>query len=223
VDLLFPRPGRVHHRSTGLTGFRHKGAGTKERRRPLLVWPGWDNDCTHGGCNFTQLGTHSRGAVVSSLRARSSSLAVPRFGRHSEAPSSSPELPVRSVPSLDELRAWTHEPDRRVVIPAVDWSFYEQLVNSIPEGVNIHADYDGKDIEIMALGPFHDGVKKRLGRFVELTAEELEVPCTGFGSTTWKRPEVSSGVEADDCYYSLPEKLEIAAAAMMRSSTNVAE
>jgi Uma2 family endonuclease len=117
----------------------------------------------------------------------------------------------------------TSVPDERIVIHDVDWAFYEQLVDSIPEGVNIHADFDGKDVEIMALSPFHDGVKKSLGRFVELTAEELEVPCRGLGSTTWKRPEVSRGIEADEGYYFLPEKLSIVAEAMMRSSTNVVE
>ena len=117
----------------------------------------------------------------------------------------------RSLPSLEELYEWTSEPDHRVVIQGVDWAFYEQLVDSIPEGSNVHVDYDGKDVEIMSLSPFHDGVKKFLGRFVELTAEELEIPCTGLGQTTWKRPRLSRGLEADECYYFVGEKLTAAA------------
>ncbi len=124
---------------------------------------------------------------------------------------------------MDELYAWTSVPEERVVIQDVDWSFYEQLVDSIPEGVNIHVDYDGKDLEIMSLSPFHDGIKKRLGRFVELTGEELEVPCTGLGSTTWKRPEVARGLEADECYYFAWEKLAAADEAMTRMSGDVAD
>ncbi len=139
------------------------------------------------------------------------------------APSPSPDVPPRAIPTLDELYAWTSVPEERVVIQDVDWSFYEQLVDSIPEGVNIHVDYDGKDLEIMSLSPFHDGIKKRLGRFVELTGEELEVPCTGLGSTTWKRPEVARGIEADECYYFASEKLAAAAEAMTRMSRDVAE
>ena len=69
----------------------------------------------------------------------------------SVVPSSSQDVPSRSIPSLDELRAWTSAPDHRVVIQGVDWAFYEQLVDSIPEGANIHVDYDGKHVEIMAL------------------------------------------------------------------------
>jgi Uma2 family endonuclease len=126
------------------------------------------------------------------------------------------------LPTLEQLYQWTSEPDQRVVIRGVDWTFYEQLVDSIPEGVNIHVDFDGKDLEIMALSPFHDGIKKRLGRFAELTGEELEIPCTGLGSTTWKRPEVARGVEADECYYFASEKLAAVAEAMARMSGDLA-
>jgi len=142
-------------------------------------------------------------------------------------PSLVPSSPLsdsdRSVPTLEELCQWTAEPDYRVVIHGVDWAFYEQLVDSIPEGSNVHADYDGKDVEIMSLSPFHDGVKKFLGRFVELTAEELEIPCTGLGQTTWKRPRLSRGLEADECYYFVGEKLTAAAEAIGRLSKDVAE
>ncbi|MGZ3318090.1 MAG: Uma2 family endonuclease [Isosphaeraceae bacterium] len=127
------------------------------------------------------------------------------------------------VPSLEDLYHMTSEPDERVVIRSVDWAFYEQLVDSIPEGANIHVDYDGKDVEIVSPSPLHDGVKTLLGRFVELTAEELEIPCTVLGQTTWKRPEVTRGLEADESYYFVAEKLATVAEAMTRRSGEVAE
>jgi Uma2 family endonuclease len=105
----------------------------------------------------------------------------------------------------------------------VDWAFYEKLVDSIPEGANIHVDYDGKDLEIMALSPIHDVVRKTLARFVELTADELDIPYTGLGQTTWKRPEVKRGLEADDCYYFAREKLTVADEALKRWSKDVAD
>ena len=104
-----------------------------------------------------------------------------------------------SIPSLDQLYEWTSQPDQRVVIRGVSWEFYEQLVDLIPEGANLHVDFDGKDLEIMSLSPIHDVVKKTMARFVELTADELEIPFTGLGQTTWKRSEVLRGLEADDC------------------------
>jgi Uma2 family endonuclease len=142
---------------------------------------------------------------------------------HSESPIQSSAEPRRVVPSLNELYQMTSQPDHRVVIRGVEWAFYEQLVDSIPEGANLHVDYDGKDLEIMSPSPLHDGFKTRLGRFVELTAEELEIPCTGLGQTTWKRPEVARGHESDECYYFAPEKLLAVAEALTRMSRNVAE
>jgi Uma2 family endonuclease len=148
-----------------------------------------------------------------------SSVRTPPFA----GPSASAGAPPRSVPSLDELYAWTAEPDHRVVIRGVGWPFYEQVVDSIPEGANLHVDYDGKDLEIMSVSPIHDVVKKTLARFVEFTADELDVPCTGLGQTTWKRPEVVRGLEADDCYYFTAEKLAVADQAILRWSKDVAE
>jgi hypothetical protein len=60
----------------------------------------------------------------------------------------------RSVPTLEQLYQMTCVPDQRAVIRGVDWGFYEQLVDAIPEGANIHVDYDGKDLEIMSLSPW---------------------------------------------------------------------
>jgi hypothetical protein len=79
----------------------------------------------------------------------------------------------QSLPTLEQLYEWTTEPDQRVVIRDVDWAFYEQLVDSIPEGANIHVDFDGKDLEIMSLSPLHDGEKKLFGQFVEAVAQEI--------------------------------------------------
>jgi len=113
--------------------------------------------------------------------------------------------PPRSVPTLEELRQWTSGPDHRVVVRGVDWAFYEQLLDSIPEGGNLHVDYDGKDLEIMGKGPKHEGIRELLGYLVRPIAEELETPCKSLGETTWKRPAVARGLEADQCYYFLPD------------------
>ena len=67
--------------------------------------------------------------------------------------------PVTVVPSLEELERLTAVPERRVVYRDVDWSFYEQLVDSIPETTNIHVDYDGKDLEVMGKGRKHERLR----------------------------------------------------------------
>jgi Uma2 family endonuclease len=117
----------------------------------------------------------------------------------------------------------TSEPDERVVIPGVDWAFYEQLVDSIPEGVNLHVDYDGKDLEIMSISLLHDDTKGLLGRVVQLVAEECEIPIKSSGQTTWKRPEVARGLEADESFFFAADKLVAVAAAKARRSNDIAE
>jgi Uma2 family endonuclease len=117
----------------------------------------------------------------------------------------------------------TSVPEERVVIHDVDWAFYVQLVDAIPPGATIHADYDGKNVELISLSGFHDVLKKRLGRFAELVAEELEIACTGLGQTTWKQARIARGLEADECYCFAQDKLTMIAAAMSRFSEDVSD
>jgi Uma2 family endonuclease len=131
--------------------------------------------------------------------------------------------PTSRVPTLDELEQLTAVAERRVVYRGVDWSFYERLVDSIPQTTNIHVDYDGKDLEVMGKGRKHERVRGLLGRLVETITEELVIPCRSVGETTWKRIGVARGLEADECYYFLPEKLAADAAAVARGSDDIAD
>jgi Uma2 family endonuclease len=131
--------------------------------------------------------------------------------------------PVTKVPTLEEIERLTAIPERRVVYRGVDWSFYEQLVDSIPESSAIHVDYDGKDLEVMAKGREHDKSKRRLGRIVDIVAEEYGILFEGNGEATWKRPGVGRGLEADESFYFQPEKLAAAAEADSRHSKDIAD
>jgi Uma2 family endonuclease len=131
--------------------------------------------------------------------------------------------PLLTVPTLEELERMTAVPDRRAVFKDVDWSFYERLVDSIPEGANLHVDYDGKDLEVMGKGRKHEGQRELLGYFVRVVTAELRLDYKSLGETTWKRAEISRGLEADQCYYFLPEKLAANAAAEARCSDDIAD
>ena len=137
----------------------------------------------------------------------------------------SPPLAVapRSVPSLEDLYQMTSEPDERVVIRNVDWSFYEQLADSIPEGWHIHVDYDGQDVEIMSPGLLHEIDRKLLNRVVWLVAEACAIPFKSAGQTTWKRLKIARGLEADESYFFRTEKLEAVAAGKARRSLDITD
>ena len=137
----------------------------------------------------------------------------------------SPPLAVapRSVPTLDDLYQMTSEPDERVVIRGVDWAFYEQLADSISDRCHIHVDYDGEDVEIMSPGLVHDDAKGLFGQLVEAIAQVLEIPYRNSGQTTWKRPEIARGLEADESYFFRTEKLDAVAASKARGSLDIAD
>ncbi len=116
--------------------------------------------------------------------------------------------PSTRVPSLDEIECLTNVPDRRIVFRDVDWSFYDRLVDSIPESSNIHVDYDGKDLEVMAKGTDHEDRADALGSFVKIVAEERSISYKSLRERTWKRRELARGIEADQCYYFDPEKMK---------------
>ncbi len=141
-----------------------------------------------------------------------------------KTPAMVPSTPIpRSVPTLAELEEMVSAPDRRVVIRDVDYAFYEQLVDSIPEWRHIHVDFDGKDLEVMGHGRKHERINELLGYLVRVMTEALEIPYKSLGETTWKRREVVRGLEADQCYYFAPEKLAADAAARARKSDDIAD
>jgi len=115
------------------------------------------------------------------------------------------------------------EGETRIAVRGVPWSVYELWVDSLPERSGIRMAYDGEDLEIMTKGRRHENDITLIGRLVNEVTVELGIPCASNRETTWKRPEVSRGLEADQSYYFRPEKLAAAAAARSRGSNDVAD
>ena len=55
------------------------------------------------------------------------------------------------------------------------WDDYENLVEQIGESRNCRIAFDGKDIEMMTLGPFHERQKSLLDWFIMVVAGELMI------------------------------------------------
>ncbi len=111
-------------------------------------------------------------------------------------------------------------PDTRVVVANVAWDVYERIVDSVREGENFRIAYDGKDIEMMSIGVYHDSVKSRMDAFIGIVAGELSVDHEAIGSATWKRKNVERGIEPDLSYYFEAVKLAIYAAGIARQSNS---
>ena len=103
--------------------------------------------------------------------------------------------------TVTEHPATTSAPEQRFVIRAVDWDWYEKLLELVGDRAAIRITYDRGNLELMSPALEHEDYKKLFGRFVETVTEELELPCRAAGSTTWKKRIADRGLEADESYY----------------------
>ncbi len=112
--------------------------------------------------------------------------------------------------------------ETRIRVPNASWSLYEHFVNNLPERSPIRTAFDGRDMEIMVKGPVHDHFADLLADLVKNTAAALDVRIKGLGETTWIRPKIERGIEADRSYYLEPGKISSAVAAISRRVNDVA-
>ena len=111
--------------------------------------------------------------------------------------------------------------DNPAVIRSVSWSYYETLLATVGEHGGLRLAYDGKDLEITSPSPVHENAKDYAGKFVDMVAEELDIDSINLASTTWNRPEIERGIEADQCFYFRTDKLALATAALARNSSDI--
>jgi Uma2 family endonuclease len=114
-----------------------------------------------------------------------------------------------------------HGGETRLLVGNVPWSLYETFLDSLPEGSPIRLAYDGRNMEIMTTGPLHDDYADLLDAFFKAVAGGLGILFKPQSQTTWKRPEIEQGIEADRCYYIDPAKIAAALAARETKSNDV--
>ena len=92
-------------------------------------------------------------------------------------------------------------PTNITILPGIHWETYQNLVRDLESQPGMRLTYDHGTLEIMMPLPPHERYKRLLGRFVEVTTEELGIEICSLGSTTWTREDLRKGLEADECYY----------------------
>lgn len=98
-------------------------------------------------------------------------------------------------------------PSTCMVLRGVSWSTYQGLIRDLESEPGKRLTYDQGTLEIMVPLPPHEDYKKRIGRMVEATTEELAIEVRSLGSTTWSREDLQKGLEPDQCYYIQNERL----------------
>lgn len=107
---------------------------------------------------------------------------------------------VAEEPPIVESAAWTNDPEQRFLIFNVPWDGYEMMLKLLDERP-IRVTYDRGTLELMSPSIPHEEVGRLLGILIQAIAEELDLPCLGLKSTTWKRRLLARGIEADESFY----------------------
>jgi Uma2 family endonuclease len=90
--------------------------------------------------------------------------------------------------------------EHRTLLRGVSWSTYEALLADLgPHRGRIA--YDEGMLEILSPSGTHEGIKRLVGRFIEVITEELRIKIRSTSSITLMRMELKKGVEADESYY----------------------
>lgn len=98
-------------------------------------------------------------------------------------------------------RPWSLQETANVfLIPHASWELYEQMLREF-ENQHIRLTYDQGRLVLMSPLPIHDRIKKLAGRLIETASSESGIRISSFGSASWKRKDLTKGLEADECYY----------------------
>jgi Uma2 family endonuclease len=133
--------------------------------------------------------------------------------------------PTKTIPRTTPARAQVPSvpSEERQVVRDTTWYFYDRLTDALGDHTPFRIAFDGKDMEIVMPGFTHEHLKILLSLFVDLVSFGLKINCQNLGSTTWKRPELERGIEADACYFFDTKKLETIRVALSLRSNNLAD
>jgi Uma2 family endonuclease len=102
---------------------------------------------------------------------------------------------------LFELKQLTVPPGNTVQLKNISWQTYEAILEEMGEGYAARIAYYKGTLEIRRPLPKHERAKSMIGDLVKVLLEELEIDCEPLGSTTFKREDMDTGVEPDECFY----------------------
>ena len=112
--------------------------------------------------------------------------------------------------------------ETRIGFAGVGFDVYERLIRATPARTAVRMAYDGRNLEIMVTGPVHDDYGWFLDRFINVVARVVGVRRRALGKTTWIRPEIERGIEADQCYVFDPAKVSAVSELLARKENDVA-
>ena len=99
-------------------------------------------------------------------------------------------------PVIEETHA-----DQVVTLREVGWKGYKALMRLRGERPRPRMVYLDGTVYLMSPSYLHDVLSRRLMLLVVVVSEELDIPCTPAGTTTFRRKPKRGGVEGDESFY----------------------
>ncbi len=103
--------------------------------------------------------------------------------------------------ALSENILLTIPPGTSIVLENVSWDAFEKLLVKLGDTRVARVACDQGTLEIVAPLPRHEYYKEAIGVLIQDLADELDLDYETLGSTTWKRRDLLSGIEPDQCFY----------------------
>lgn len=103
--------------------------------------------------------------------------------------------------SVFELKQLIVPPGNKVQLQNISWQMFENILDELGEDYHFRLAYNKGMLEIMTPLPEHEDDKEIIGDLVKALLEELNIEFRSLGSTTFKREDMQSGVEPDQCFY----------------------
>jgi Uma2 family endonuclease len=100
-----------------------------------------------------------------------------------------------------QLRQLDVPPGQRVLFRDVAWAEYEAILAELGEHRSTRLAYSKGTLEIVSPLPEHEKAKVVIGDLLKALLDELDMNWESLGSTTFRREEMSIGIEPDDCFY----------------------
>ncbi len=97
--------------------------------------------------------------------------------------------------------------DHCVELRGIDWQGYLRMLRLRGEYSRPKLIYLDGTLYMMSPAFLHERLKERLGLFVMVIVEELDIPCVPSGETTFRRRSKRGGVEPDKSFYLAHEAL----------------
>jgi Uma2 family endonuclease len=90
---------------------------------------------------------------------------------------------------------------QRVLLHDINWQEFEAVIEELGENRASRVAYYEGTLEIRMPLPEHEKVKSIIGHLLVALLSELGMDWESLGSTTFKKQNMSAGIEPDDCFY----------------------